>query len=360
MNGGWSMDQAYLVLSDGSVFEGNRIGAACDHMGELVFTTGMCSYLETLTNPSFAGQLVVQTFPMIGNYGVIEADFEGRCALHGYIVRECCSDPSNFRSMYDLDTFLKQQGIPGICGVDTRRLTTLIREKGVMNAMICSKIPEDLKELKEYRIVGAVAREGCKVPSVLDAFGEAHYRVALLDCGTKNSIVRELRERGCEVTLMPHTTTAEQILVMAPDGVVISNGPGDPAENTALIAELGKLMGKVPMFGIGLGHQLLALAQGGKTEKLNHGHRGDNQPVRNLATGRTVITSQNHGYTVLADSLKGVAVETYRNANDGTCEGLEYPGKRCFSVQFYPAECGGAQDTQHLFEHFIVLMGGNN
>ena len=354
------MDRAYLILSDGSVFEGTRIGAACDHMGELVFTTGMCSYLETLTDPSYAGQIVVQTFPMIGNYGVIEADFEGRCALHGYVVRECCSNPSNFRSMYDLDTFLKAQGIPGICGVDTRHLTSLIREKGVMNAMICDQIPEDLKALEAYKIHGAVAREGRKVPSVLDAFGDAHYRVALLDYGTKTSIIRELRARGCEVTLMPYTTTAEQILVMAPDGVVLSNGPGDPAENAAIIKELSKLVGRVPIFGISLGHQLLALAQGGKTVKLKQGHRGDNQPVRDLKSGRTFITSQNHGYAVLADSLQGIGVEHYRNANDGTCEGLDYPGKKCFSVQFYPEECCGTQNTQHLFERFIGLMGGND
>ncbi len=354
------MEQAYLVLSDGSVFQGTRLGAAGEPMGELVFTTGMCSYLETLTDPSFAGQIVVQTFPMIGNYGVIEADFEGRCALHGYIVRECCSYPSNFRSMYDLDTFLKKQGIPGLSGVDTRQLTSLLREKGVMNAMICSEIPEDLTKLEGYRLIDPVAQESCKVPTVFDAQGETKYRVALWDCGTKRSIIKVLCSLGCEVTVMPYNTSADELLRMAPDGVVISNGPGDPKENNELIGEISKVVGRLPIFGIGLGHQLLALAQGGETEKMKHGHRGDNQPIKNLQSGRTIITSQNHGYVVLPESLGETAKLLYVNANDGSCEGLLYPGKKCFSVQYYPEACCGTLDTQHLFEQFLDLMGGND
>ena len=250
-------------------------------------------------------------------------------------------------------------GIPGICGVDTRRLTTLIREKGVMNAMICNEVPEDLKALNEYQIIGAVAREGCKVSSVLDAFSETHYRVALLDCGTKNSIVRELRDRGCEVTLMPHTTTAEQILVMAPDGVVISTGPGDPAENTALIEELGKLMGRVPMFGIGLGHQMVALAQGGEVYKLKYGHRGANQPARDLKGVRTYITSHNNGYAVKGESVEGGEIR-FVNVNDGTCEGIDYPALKAFTVQFYPDVNPMPKDTAFLFDRFADLMKGGD
>lgn len=354
------MDKAYLVLSDGSVFAGTRIGAPGDCVGELVFATGMVGYLETLTDPSYAGQIVMQTFPMIGNYGVMEADFEGACALRGYVVRECCTGPSNFRSQYDLDTFLKKQGIPGICGVDTRVLTTRIREQGVMSAAIVSEVPEDLSALQSYSVRGEVAHVSRKSVDVFPAEDVRRFRVALMDFGTKRSIIRELCSRGCEVVAFPHDASADDILARWPDGLVLSNGPGDPAENTGAVTQISRLVGMLPIFGIGLGHQLLAIAQGGRTEKLLSGHRGDNQPVRDLVTGRTVITSQNHGYCVDPESLKCVGTERWRNANDGTCEGLEYPDSRCFSVQFYPEACGGARDTQHLFERFIDMMGGNN
>ncbi len=351
------MQKAYLVLSDGSVFEGTQIGASGACVGELVFTTGMCGYVETLTDPSYLGQIVMQTFPMVGNYGVMEADFEGDCALRGYVVRECCTAPSNFRFQYDLDTFLKKQGIPGISGVDTRLLTARIREQGVMNAMICTEVPTNLTALQDYRVEIDAAPVGVKEPMCFPAEGQARYRVAVLDFGAKRSIIKTLCHLGCEVTVLPKNT--QDVLAFSPDGLVLSNGPGDPAAYQDAIGQISQLVGKVPIFGIGLGHQLLALAQGGETCKLKYGHRGDNQPVRNLLTGRTFISSQNHGYAVVAESLQEIAQLHYQNANDGTCEGLDYPGKRCFSVQFYPEECAGTRNTQALFERFIQMMGGN-
>ena len=352
------MDKAYLVLSDGSVFAGKRIGAPGDCVGELVFATGMVGYLETLTDPGYAGQIVMQTFPMIGNYGVMEADFEGDCALRGYVVRELCTDPSNFRSQYDLDTFLKNKGIPGICGLDTRVLTTRIREQGIMNAAIVSELPADLEAISAYRVSGEVEKVSRKETEIFPAEGEQKYRVALLDFGARRSLIRALTSRGCEVVAMPHDTSADDILACWPDGLVLSDGPGDPAENEAAVAQIARLIGMKPIFGIGLGHQLLALAQGGRTYKLPVGHRGDNQPVRDLVTGRTVITSQNHGYCVDAESLRDVGTERWQNTTDGTCEGMEYPG--CFSVQFTPEACTGARDTQKLMERFIDMMGGND
>ena len=352
------MDKAYLVLSDGSVFAGKRIGASGDCVGELVFATGMVGYLETLTDPGYAGQIVMQTFPMIGNYGVMEADFEGDCALRGYVVRELCADPSNFRSQYDLDTFLKNKGIPGICGLDTRVLTTRIREQGVMNAAIVSELPADLEAISAYRVSGEVEKVSRKETEIFPAEGEQKYRVALLDFGARRSLIRALTSRGCEVVAMPYDTSADDILACWPDGLVLSDGPGDPTENEAAVAQIARLIGMKPIFGIGLGHQLLALAQGGRTYKLPVGHRGDNQPVRDLVTGRTIITSQNHGYCVDAESLKDVGAERWRNANDDTCEGMEYAD--CFSVQFTPEACTGARDTQKLMERFIDMMGGND
>ena len=354
------MEKAYLVLSDGSVFAGTRIGAGGDCVGELVFATGMVGYLETLTDPGYAGQIVMQTFPLIGNYGVMEADFEGDCALHGYVAREICAGPSNFRSQYDLDTFLKDRGIPGVCGIDTRLLTTKLREQGVMNAMICAEVPEDLSVLNDYRVQNVVEKVSRKTVEVFPAAGEKKYRVVLLDFGTKRSLIEALTSRGCEVVALPHDTSADDILARWPDGLVLSCGPGDPREQEGAVKQISRMVGLKPIFGVGLGHQLLALAQGGRVEKMLCGHRGDNQPVRDLGTGRTVITSQNHGYCVDPDSLKGVAQARWQNANDGTCEGLEYPDDNCFSVQFYPEAMTGARDTQKLMERFIDMMGGNN
>ena len=351
------MKKGYLILQDGQVFEGVRFGAETDTVGELVFTTGMCGYVETLTDPSYAGQIVMQTYPLIGNYGIIREDFEGACCVKGYVVREYCDTPSNFRTDCDLDTYLKEQGVPGLCGVDTRELTRIIREHGVMNAAICDEIPADLTPIKTYAITGVVEAVSCKEPDRYQAEGEERFRVSLLDYGAKRNIVRELQKRGCTVTVLPASTSAEDILAADPDGVMLSNGPGDPAENVYQIEQIRKLLGKVPMFGICLGHQLTALAAGGSTYKLKYGHRGVNQPVRDLNGVRTYITSQNHGYAVDGDTVKLGKVR-FVNANDGTCEGINYPDIKAFSVQFHPEACSGPRDTAFLFDRFIKLMEG--
>ena len=349
---------AYLVLSNGKIFEGRRIGAPVDRIGELVFTTGMEGYIETLTDPSYYGQIVTHSFPLIGNYGMIEEDFEGRSALFGCIVRELCDTPSNFRSQYTVDQYLKQQGIPGLCGVDTREIVRVTREEGVMNAMICGEVPRDLSAIKSYTVQGAVQRVTCAEKQAYPAIGREKYRVALLDYGAKRNIIRSLQNRGCRVTVWPAAAPAETVLADDPDGIMLSNGPGDPKENAGCIAQIKKLLGAKPMFGICLGHQLTALAMGGDTVKLKYGHRGGNQPVRDMASGRTWITSQNHGYAVVADSLRGVGRETFVNANDGSCEGMAYPEKDCFTVQFHPEACAGPKDTGFLFDRFIAMMGG--
>ncbi|WP_295586077.1 carbamoyl phosphate synthase small subunit [uncultured Oscillibacter sp.] len=351
------MKKGYLVLQDGRVFEGIRFGAEGDTVGELVFTTGMCGYIETLTDPSYAGQIVMQTYPLIGNYGIIREDFEGACCVKGYVVREWCDTPSNFRTDCDLDTFLKEQGVPGLWGVDTRELTRIIREHGVMNATICDAVPEDLKPVETYTVTGVVRAVTCREPSVHPAAGEERFRVSLIDYGAKRNIVRELQKRGCTVTVLPASVTAEEVLAADPDGVMLSNGPGDPAENTFEIDQIQKLLGKVPVFGICLGHQLMALAAGGSTYKLKYGHRGVNQPVRETAGKRTYITSQNHGYAVDGETIQAGRVSFF-NANDGTCEGIDYPELRAFTVQFHPEACTGPKDTSFLFDRFMNVMKG--
>lgn len=349
---------AYLVLGNGMIFEGRRIGAPVDRMGELVFTTGMEGYLETLTDPSFFGQIVTHSFPLIGNYGVIGEDFEGESALFGYVVREICEQPSNFRSEYPLDAYLKRKGIPGLQGIDTREIVRITREEGVMNALICDRVPDDLTALRAYRVEGAVSAVTCREKQTYPAIGREKYRVALMDYGAKRNIIRSLQQRGCRVTVWPADAKAEEVLSEDPDGVMLSNGPGDPKENVGCIAEIKKMLGKKPVFGICLGHQLAALALGGDTVKLKYGHRGGNQPVKDLTSGRTWITSQNHGYAVVAGSLKGVGRETFVNANDGSCEGMAYPALQCFTVQFHPEACSGPKDTAFLFDRFMDLMGG--
>ncbi|MBQ9827180.1 MAG: carbamoyl phosphate synthase small subunit [Lachnospiraceae bacterium] len=347
---------AYLILANGEIFEGKSIGASCTGVGELVFTTGMVGYLETLTDPSYAGQMVLQTFPVIGNYGVIPEDFEGKSAVRGYVVRELCDTPSNFRSEGILNEFLKKQGIPGICGVDTRQLTRTIREYGVLNAMICQEIPEDMSMLENFTVKDVVRDVSTKEKKVYPPEGETLYRVTLMDFGVKRSIIDKLRKRGCCVTVVPFETKASDILKDDPDGIVLSNGPGDPKDNKKSIREVKKLLGKKPVMGICLGHQITALAMGGDTGKLKYGHRGGNQPVKDMNSGRTFITSQNHGYEVLADTLKGVGYESFVNANDGTNEGMEYPGMNCFTVQFHPEACSGPHDTGFLFDRFTKMM----
>ena len=351
---------AYLVLENGTVFEGESFGAEKETTGELVFTTAMTGYLETLTDPSYFGQVVLQTFPLIGNYGVIRSDFETPTpALNGYIVREWCQAPSNFRCEGNLDTFLKEKNVPGICGIDTRALTRIVREYGVMTCRIqyTPEVTDDLlAEMKNYVITDAVESTTITEKETFPV-DDAKYHVVLMDFGAKHNIGRELNKRGCSLTVVPAGTAAEEVLALNPDGVMLSNGPGDPAKNTAVIAELKKLSDSgVPMFGICLGHQLLALARGAQTEKLKYGHRGANQPVKELASGKVYITSQNHGYAVVSDSLPSDAVVSYVNGNDNTCEGVSYTDIPAFSVQFHPEAHGGPLDTSFLFDRFLGMM----
>ncbi len=355
--------KAYLILENGTVFEGASIGAPGESIGEVVFTTAMVGYMETITDPSYYGQIVTQTFPLIGNYGAIKTDSEsGRPELAGYIVRELCPDGSNFRKEEELDEFLKRSGVVGISGVDTRALTRIIRESGVMNGMISpskSKLPEKIEKLKKYKVEKAVENTSSKSVHVMNENGA--YRVVLWDFGAKANIERELIKRNCTVIRVPYSATAEEILSHRPDGLMLSNGGGNPADNTGIVSELKKLLAaKVPTFGICLGHQLLALAMGGKTVKLKYGHRGANQPVKDLKTGKVFITSQNHGYAVDEKSLRTADAEIrFTNANDSTCEGVDYKNVPAFSVQFHPEACGGPEDTEFLFDRFTALMEEN-
>ena len=356
------MHKGYLLLENGQLYEGKTFGAQMEASGELVFTTNMTGYLETLTDPSYYGQMVVQTFPMIGNYGVIPEDFESKHPrLSAYIVREWCEVPSNFRCQGTLDAYLKAAGIPGLHGLDTRALTKVIRQRGVMNAMLLHEAPRDIpaltQDMKAWRAprvedvtITAVERESPQSPS---------NRVVLWDFGAKGSIGKNLLQRGCEVITVPAGTKAQEILAFRPDGIMLSNGPGDPADNVEIIAQLQKLCEmKIPIFGICLGHQLLALARGGATEKLKYGHRGGNQPVKDLITGQMYISSQNHGYAVSVNHLPKGCRMRFENGNDYTCEGIDYLDIPAFSVQFHPEAACGPLDTRFLFDRFFALMGG--
>lgn len=353
-------ETVYICLANGQIFEGKRFGASGEITGELVFTTGMGGYIETLTDPSYFGQIVMQTFPLIGNYGFIDEDMEStKSYVSAYIVREYCKEPSNFRCGKTLDDYLKENNIIGVYDVDTREITKIIRESGVMNAVICSDPRKaDFDKIKEYKITDAVKSTSVEKPCLVPSKNHK-YNVVLIDYGKKDNIPRELAKRGCNVAVVPYNTKAEDILKLNPDGIMLSNGPGDPSDNEECIEELKKLIGKVPIFGICLGHQLLALAMGGKTIKLKYGHRGVNQPVKNLKTGRTYISSQNHGYAVINEDIeKAGGVISYVNANDGTNEGVDYPDKKAFSVQFHPEACSGPHDTRFLFDRFIDMIGG--
>ncbi len=346
--------RAFLTLENGKTFEGFSFGAERETVGELVFTTGMTGYLETLTDPSYYGQIVTQTFPLIGNYGVIPADFESKkCWVTAYIVREKCDDPSNFRCGGRIEEYLKAQNIPAVYGIDTRELTRTVREAGVMNAAISFRPFHDFELLKEYRVKNAVS--SVTTNRIQTAGDENGLHVVLYDFGAKKNIERELVKRGCRVTVVPAQFSAEEALALDPDGIMLTNGPGDPAENTEIIQNLKKLAGKKPIFGICLGHQLFALAMGGETRKMKYGHRGSNQPVKQLSTGRVFISSQNHGYEVVSESLKSGTL-SFVNANDGTCEGIDYPEIDAFTVQFHPEACGGPHDANFLFDRFIARM----
>ena len=352
--------KAFLILEDGHVFTGRSIGSTREAVSEIVFNTSMTGYLEVLTDPSYAGQAVVMTYPLIGNYGICYEDMESeRPWVDGFIVRELSRMPSNFRCEDTIQNFLEKNDIPGICGIDTRALTKILRESGTMNGMITTNenydMDEVMKKLKAYSTGDEVSKVTCREKSVLPGDG---YKVALLDLGAKRNIARSLNERGCEVTIYPSFTTAEEIIASNPDGIMLSNGPGDPKACAQVIKEIRKLYETdIPIFAICLGHQLMALATGADTFKLKYGHRGGNHPVKDMETGRVYISSQNHGYAVNPESLDPkVAVPAFTNVNDGTNEGLKYVGKNIFTVQYHPEACPGPQDSSYLFDRFLKMM----
>lgn len=355
--------KAFLILEDGHVFTGVSIGAKKEIISEIVFNTSMTGYLEVLTDPSYAGQAVCMTYPLIGNYGICYSDQESlRPWPDGFIVRELSRMPSNFRSGDTIQNFLKRFDIPGIAGIDTRALTKLLREKGTMNGMITTnadyKLEEILPRLAAYTAGNVVERVTCTEKTVLKGAGK---RVALMDFGAKNNIAKSLNSRGCQVTVYPAHTSAEEVLKSKPDGIMLSNGPGDPKNCGTIIEEIRRLYDSgIPIFAICLGHQLMALAMGADTHKMKYGHRGGNHPVKDLATGRVYISSQNHGYVVDTEHLDPrVAVPAFINVNDDTNEGLSYVGKPVFTVQFHPEACPGPQDSGFLFDRFIEMMGGD-
>ena len=352
--------KAFLILEDGTVFKGTSIGSTREVISEIVFNTSMTGYLEVLTDPSYAGQAVTMTYPLIGNYGICYKDMESEKAWpDGFIVRELSRMPSNFRNEAPIQKFLLDNDIPGICGIDTRALTKILREKGTMNGMITTRedfdLDEVVKQLKEYKVQGVVREVSCKEKRVLPGDG---FKVALMDFGAKKNIEKSLNKRGCEVTVYPAYTKAEEIIAANPDGIMLSNGPGDPKECVEIIEELKKLFAtNIPIFGICLGHQLMALANGADTKKMKYGHRGANHPVKDLKTGKVYISSQNHGYMVMEDSLnRDIAEVSFINVNDGTLEGVHYLGKNVMTVQFHPEACPGPNDSEFLFEEFINMM----
>lgn len=390
--------KAFLILEDGTVFEGTHIGVQKEIISEIVFNTSMAGYLEVLTDPSYAGQAVCMTYPLIGNYGICQDDMESRRAWpDGFIVRELSRIPSNFRCDMTIQEFLEENDVPGIAGIDTRALVKILREKGTMNGMITTnenyKPDEIIPKLKAYTTGKVVDIVTCKEkytlaaakelsdngpisgssqfkkdeyekgvrekkPSMVRELNGQGLRVALLDLGAKDNIAKSLAARGCEVTVYPASTKAKEIIDSKPDGIMLSNGPGDPKECTEVIAEIKKLYDTdITIFAICLGHQLMALATGADTFKMKYGHRGGNHPVKDLETGRVYISSQNHGYVVDMDKLDPqVAVPAFINVNDGTNEGLSYTGKNIFTVQFHPEACPGPQDSGDLFDRFIAMM----
>ena len=362
--------EAYLILEDGTTFTGRSIGSTKDVISEIVFNTSMTGYLEVLTDPSYAGQAVVMTYPLIGNYGICREDMEAKVSnTDGFIVRELSRLGSNFRNEQSIQDFLVEQDIPGIEGIDTRALTKILREKGTMNGMITTKMPENMEEalakIKDYSVRGVVDKVTTKEivsyrPGDLntDSNVSVSKKVAILDVGTKFNIARCLLKRGCEVTIFPARTNPEDILAVNPDGIMLTNGPGDPKECTEVIQNLKSLyQSDVPIFAICLGHQLMALATGCDTEKMKYGHRGANHPVKDLETGRVYISSQNHGYMVKEDSVPSdIAEVAFINVNDKTVEGLKYKNKNIFTVQFHPEACAGPKDSEVLFDRFIKMM----
>lgn len=364
--------KAFLILEDGTVFEGKSVGSTREMISEIVFNTSMTGYLEVLTDPSYAGQAVTMTYPLIGNYGICYEDMEsGRGWPDGFIMREISRMPSNFRCENTLQKFLEDNDIPGIYGIDTRALTKILREKGTMNGMITTNeayhLEEILPKLKEYKVSGVVKRVSRQnkesfVPGDLKSKEvPVKRKVAVIDVGTKNNIIRCLLDRGCAVDVYPCDFKAEEVTASEPDGIMITNGPGDPAECVSIIEEIKKLSESgIPIFAICLGHQLMALAHGFHTYKMKYGHRGANHPVMDMHNRRVYISSQNHGYVVDDASLDNTKAQPwFINVNDKTVEGLEYTGKPVKTVQFHPEANAGPKDSEILFDTFISMMGGD-
>jgi len=354
--------KAYLILEDGTVFEGNSIGSTKEIISEIVFNTSMTGYLEVLTDPSYCGQAVCMTYPLIGNYGINLEDCESRGSfVDGFIVHELAKYPSNFRNEMSLLDYLNKNDITGIEGIDTRELTIILREKGTMNGMITTNSDYDLEEIlpliKSFKAKDVVNKVTVKEKYELKGEGK---KVALLDFGAKASIAKNLNKRGLNVIVYPASTKASEIINDKPDGIMLSNGPGDPKDNVEIIKEIKKLYDtNIPIFAICLGHQLMALATGANTKKLKYGHRGGNHPVKDLINNKVYITSQNHGYYVEEESLDPKkCIPAFINVNDKTNEGLKYVGKNIFTVQFHPEACPGPLDSGYLFDMFIEMMGG--
>ena len=352
--------KGYLVLENGEIFEGERIGDVKDTLCEVVFNTSMAGYIETFTDPSYYGQGIVMTYPLIGNYGVISEDGESeKVWAKAVFIHELAEIESNFRSELDLNSLLRAYKVPGLKDVNTRRLTKTLRDNGTMKGKLVSEtanLDEIIEEIKAYKIVNPVDIVTRK-RSIVYGNGKAK-QVALIDYGSKDNIINSLLKRNVSVCVYPAKTEARMILATRPDGIVLSNGPGDPEDCVEEIEVLKKLLKtNIPIFGICLGHQLMALANGFKTGKLKDGHRGANHPVKDLETGKISITSQNHGYYVLEDSINPeIAKVSHINLNDGTVEGIEYKEKNIFTVQFHPESCPGPEDTNYLFDKFIDLI----
>ena len=357
--------KATLILENSMTFTGESIGSTADRICEMVFNTSMVGYQEILTDPSYAGQGIVMSYPLIGNYGVNSEDNESsRPWGEAFVVRHLSRRGSNFRCEGDLDDYLKEHGITGIQGVDTRAITRILRSQGTMNGMItCAEhfsIQELLEPIKAYRVQGTVERVSREEVQVYPSIPRQKLRVALMDFGVKENMIRCLQARGCEVTVFPAHTTAVEIFSGKFDGVMLSNGPGDPADNVAIIAEIQELYASgIPIFAVCLGHQLMALATGAQTRKMRFGHRGANHPVKDLDAGRVFITSQNHGYVVTAESVKPeVAQVSHINVNEGSVEGLRYTNGNVYTVQFHPEASPGPKDTEYLFDRFVRRMEG--
>ncbi len=352
--------KAFLLLEDGTIFEGNSFGMEGKVVGEVVFNTGMTGYQEVLTDPSYCGQIVCMTYPLIGNYGVNIDDIESlKPQVKGFIVRELCKTPSNWRSIETLNEYLKRNEITGLEGIDTRALTRILRDNGTMKGTIITaeqleNIQEELTKVSGYTMSNQVLQ--VTTPEIKHYNGEG-YKIALLDYGLKQNIVRSLLNRGCEVHVFPATATADEVLGIEPDGIMLSNGPGDPKDCQFQIDTIKNLIGKKPMFGICLGHQLTALANGANTVKLKYGHRGCNHPVKDIEKDLTYITSQNHGYTIVEESLdRETMTVSHINMNDGTIEGIKYKNAPLFTVQFHPEASPGPGDTAYLFDEFIKMI----